>query len=101
MASSATTTIYTTPPGKVIRITHVVFRDPSASAAAATSVAVTSFRSGFSLANLVTAGTGYLIVQATDLAQFTEIAVSTAVQVIVTTGAAGVTCAVDIFGYQT
>ncbi|HLE04143.1 MAG TPA: hypothetical protein VI729_05970 [Anaerolineales bacterium] len=100
IATGANPTLYTTPIGKVTRITHVVFRDPSASAAAATSLSVTSFRQTFSIANLITANTGYLVVQATDLAQYTEIAAGTAVVLTTTTGAA-VTVTVDVFGYTT
>ena len=55
----------------------------------------------YSIAN-ATANTGYMVVQATDLTQFTEIAASTAVQLTVTTGSAGAANAtIDVFGYTT
>lgn len=100
MKTAASTTIFTTQAGKVTRITHVVVRDASASLAGGTSYSVTNFRQTFSLANLVTAGTGYLVVQATDLTQYTEIAAATAVQLTVTTGStAAATATIDIFGF--
>lgn len=99
MTTGAGGTIFTVPTGKVCRITHVVFRDPSATMAAATSCAITGFRSGFSLANLSTANTGFLVVQATDLVQYIEQAAGTAIALTLTTGAAAGTCVVDVFGY--
>jgi len=100
IATGANPTLFTTALGKVTRITHVVFRDPSATAAAATSLSITNWRQTFSIANLITANTGYLVVQHTDLAQFTEIAAGTAVVLTTTTGAA-ITVTVDVFGYTT
>lgn len=93
-------TIYTTPVGKKTRIAFVVFRDPSGSLATATSLSITNFRQAFSLANL-TSTTGYTVVQATDLALWTEIAAATNVVLTVTTGAAGTTTTIDVFGYTT
>jgi hypothetical protein len=100
IATGANPTLFTTPTGKITRITHVVFRDPSATAVAATSLSITNFRQTFSIAALTTANTGYLVVQATDITQFTEIAASTAVVLTTTTGAA-ITVTVDVFGYTT
>lgn len=102
MKTAATTTIFTTPVGKVTRIAFVVVRDATASLAGGTSYTITNFRATFSLANLITAGTGYLIVQANDLTQFTETAASTAIQLTVTTGStAAANATIDVFGYTT
>jgi len=102
MKTAATTTIYTTPVGKVTRITHVVVRDATASLAGGTSYSITNFRQTFSLAALITANTGYLVIQATDITQFTEIAAATAVQLTVTTGStAAANATIDVFGYTT
>jgi len=107
IATAANPTLFTTPAGKIARITHVVFRDPSGSAAAATSLTLTGFPGTISLANLITANTGYVVAQAGPAAatpqtpvQGTEIAASTAVVLTTTTGAA-VTVTVDVFGYLT
>ena len=99
MKTAATTTIYTTPVGKTTRILFVVVRDPTATLAGGTSYSITNFRQTFSLAGL-TSTTGYMVVQATDITQFTEIAAATAVQIIVTTGSTGAANAtVEIWGY--
>ena len=103
IATGAGGTIYRTPAGKITRITHVVFRNPSGNAGAATNLSITQFYQNFSLANLVTANTGYVVVQPIPAAapvQFTEIAGDTNVVLTVTTGAAGVTADVDVFGFQ-
>lgn len=101
-------TIYTTPVGKVTRITHVVFRDPSATMAAGTNMSINGFPGTISLVNLITANTGYVVFGASVAAaspaaplQGTELAALTAVALTVTTGAAAGTCVVDVFGYTT
>lgn len=100
MKTAASTTIFTTPAGKVTRISHAVIRDTTASLAGGTSYTITGLRAAFSLAALVTAGTGSVHVRAADLAEQAEVAASTAVQLTVTTGAtAAGTATVDIFGY--
>jgi hypothetical protein len=100
MKTAASTTIFTTPIGKVTRITHVVVRDATASLAGGTSYSITNFRQTFSLAALITLATGYLVVQATDLTQFTETAEATAIQLTVTTGStAAANATIDVFGY--
>ena len=101
LATGGGGTIFTTDVGKVTRITDVVFRDVSGSCATATSLSITNFRQTFSIANLTTANTGYLLVYATDLAQYTETAAATAIILTVTTGSAGVTGTIDVFGYTT
>jgi hypothetical protein len=102
MKTAASVTIFTTPIGKVTRITSMVVRDTTASLAGGTSYSVTNWRQTFSLAALTTAGTGFIRVVGADLAQYTEIAGGTAVQLTVTTGAtAAGTATIDIFGYTT
>jgi hypothetical protein len=102
MKTAASTTIFTVPVGKVCRITNMVVRDNTASLAGGTSYSVTQWRQTFSLAAQTTANTGYINVYGADLAQYTEIAASTAVQLTVTTGAtAAGTATIDIFGYLT
>ncbi len=102
MKTAATTTIYTTPTGKVTRIAFVVVRDATASLAGGTSYSITNFRQTFSLANLITLGTGYLLIQATDLTQYTETAAATAIQLTVTTGStAAANATIDVYGYTT
>jgi hypothetical protein len=100
MKTAAATTIFTVPVGKVCRIWAVTVRDASASLAGGTSYSITNFRQTFSLATLTTANTGYVTVHATDLAQYTEIAEATAVQITVTTGStAASTATVEIWGW--
>lgn len=103
IASGANPTLYTTPTGKVTRIVALVFRDPSGSAAAATAITCTGFSGTISLANLITANTGYVVVFNGNTgnltpAQATEIAAATAVVLTTTTGAA-VTVTVDVIGF--
>jgi hypothetical protein len=102
MKTVASTTIFTTPVGKVTRITHAVVRDYTASLAGGTSYAITGLRSAFSLAAGTTANTGYMVVRCADLTESTEIAATTAVQLTVTTGStAACTATIDVFGYLT
>lgn len=102
MKTAATTTIFTTPSGKITRITKVVVRDPTASLAGGTSYSLTNFRQTFSLAGLTTPSTGYMVVQATDLTQYTELVGGTAFQLTVTTGSTAASNAtIDVFGYTT
>lgn len=102
MKTAASPTIFTVPVGKVCRITHVVVRDATASLAGGTSYSITNWRQTFSLAALVTSGTGYIVVYGADLTQYTEIAAGTAVTLTVTTGSTlAANATVDIFGYLT
>ncbi|HQR40958.1 MAG TPA: hypothetical protein PLF26_21425 [Blastocatellia bacterium] len=102
MKTAASTTIYTTPLGKVTRISHAVIRDPSASLAGGTSYTITGLRAAFSLNGITTANTGFCVVRAADLTEQAEIAAGTAVQLTVTTGStAACTATIDIFGYTT
>jgi hypothetical protein len=102
MKTAASTTIFTTPSNRVTRITHVIVRDATGSLAGGTSYSVTDFRAAFSLANLITSGTGYMVVAAADGTQYVEVAPSTAVQLTVTTGSTGAANAtIDVFGTTT
>lgn len=100
MKTAATTTIFTTQSGKVTRISHAVVRDATASLAGGTSYTITGLRAAFSLAALVTANTGFVVVRSADLAEQAEVAASTAVQLTVTTGStAAANATIDVFGY--
>jgi hypothetical protein len=102
MKTAASVTLFTVPTGKVCRITSIVVRDTTASLAGGTSYSITNWRQAFSLAGLTTANTGYINVYGADLAQYTEIAAGTAVQITITTGAtAAGTATIDLFGYLT
>lgn len=100
-------TIFTTPLGKVTRITHVVVRDPTASMAGGTDFKLgTGFRNNaaIDLSSLTTANTDYIVLLNATAAgadqKCTEIAATTAVQVTVTTGTTlACTATFDVFGY--
>ena len=109
MKTAATTTIFTTPVGKVTRIAYIVVRDPTASLASGTNY---SFGTGFrnnaavDLSSLTTANTDYIVLQnATNVGndqKSTEIAAATAFQITVTTGSAlAANATIDVFGYTT
>jgi len=100
MKTAATTTIFTTPAGKVTRLSEVCIRDPTASLAGGSSYSITNFVQTFSLVHVTTANTGYTWIYPTSGAQFVEIAASTAVQLTVTTGStAAANATIDVFGY--
>jgi hypothetical protein len=102
MKTAASTTIFTTEIGKITRITEVLVRDATASLAGGTSYTITGLRATFSLATLVTSGTGYIVVRAADLAQSTEIASGTVVQLTVTTGSTlAANATLDVYGHTT
>lgn len=102
MKTAASTTIYTTPAGKVTRVAYVVVRDPTASLAGGTSYTITGLRAAFSLAGVTTASTGFCVVRAADLTEQIEVAASTAIQLTVTTGStAAANATLDVFGTTT
>lgn len=102
MKTAASTTIFTSPLGKVTRIACAVVRDPTASLAGGTSYTITGLRAAFSLAAVTTSGTGFAVVRAADLAEQAEVAGGTAVQLTVTTGStAAANATIDVFGYNT
>jgi hypothetical protein len=98
--TAASTTIYTTPPGKVTRVLAVLVRDTSASCAGGTNYSVTGLGGTFTLTNLTTLGTGYAMATQGTATQGIEVAASTAVQLTVTTGTTANPCTgtVDVFG---
>ena len=104
MKTAATTTIFTTPVGKVTRIAFVVIRDTTASLAGGTAYTFgTGFRGNASvdLSSLTTAATDYIVLDQNNT-KSTEIAASTAFAITVSTGAtAAGTATVDVFGYTT
>ena len=103
----ASTTIFTTPVGKVTRISHVIVRDPTASMAGGTDF---KFGAGFrnnaavDLSSLTTLGTDYMVLLNATAAgadqKCTEIAAATALALQVVTGTTA-TCSAtyDVFGY--
>lgn len=102
MKTAATTTIFTTPVGKVTRIAFAIVRDPTASLAGGTSYTITGLRATFSLAGVTTANTGFCVVRAADLTEQIEVAAATAVQLTVTTGSsAAANATIDIYGNTT
>lgn len=106
MKTAATTTIFTTPTGKVTRIAYVVVRDPTASMAGGTSYNITNFRQAFSLATLTTLGTDYIFITPNGAAgtdvKYAETAAGTTIQLTVTTGTtAACNATIDVFGYTT
>lgn len=102
MKTAATTTIFTTPVGKVTRIHYAVVRDATASLAGGTSYTITGLRATFSLTGLTTANTGFYVVRSADLTEQIEVAAATAVQLTVTTGStAAANATIDIFGSTT
>jgi len=105
--TAATTTIFTTPIGKVTRITHIVVRDPTASMAGGTDFKFgTGFRNNAAvdLSSLTGGATDYIVLINATVAgadqKCTEIAAGTAVALVVTTGTTGAcTATYDVFGY--
>jgi hypothetical protein len=94
-------TIFTVPPNKIARISHVVVRDPTASLSGATVINFTNWRQGASLTTLTTIGTDYMYVDG-SATKYTEIAAGTTFQITPSTGTAGAASAtVDVFGYLT
>ena len=97
--TAASTTIFTTPVGKVTRIAFVVVRDPTASMAGGTSYSFTSWRQTVDLSSLTTANTDYICLDGNNV-KYTEIAASTNFQITVTTGStAACNATIDVFGY--
>lgn len=100
-------TIFTTPVGKVTRISHIVVRNPTASMAGGTDFKFgTAFRNNAAvdLSTLTTAGTDYIVlINATAAGadqKCTEIAAATVLAVDVDTGTtAACTATFDVFGY--
>lgn len=101
MKTAASTTIFTTPVGKVTRIALVVVRDTTASLAGGTSYSFTNFRQTVDLSSLTTSATDYIMLDGNN-AKYTETAASVAFQITVTTGStAACTATIEVFGYTT
>ena len=102
MKTAASTALFTVPIGKVLRVCHVVVRDPTASLAGGTSYTVTGFIGVFSLATLTTASTGFHVLTPTNTTLLIEQAANTSITLTVTTGSTAVANAtIDLFGYLT
>ena len=107
--AAATTTIFTTPVGKVTRISHIIVRDPTASMAGGTDFKFgTGFRNNAAvdLSSLTGGATDYIVlINATAAGadqKCTEIAAGTAFELTITTGTTGAcTATFDVFGYTT
>jgi hypothetical protein len=94
-------TLYTVPTGKVLRVTHVVVRDPSASLAGGTDYDFTNWRQTVDLSGMTTANTNYVVINGNN-AVYTELAAGTAFQVTPSTGSTlPATATFDVFGYLT
>ena len=100
MQTVAATTLYTIPAGKVVRISHVVIRNPSASLAGGTDYDFTDWRQAVDLSSLTTPDTDYIVLDGNN-AKYTELPAGTAFQITVNTGAtAAATATVDVFGVE-
>lgn len=103
----ASTTIFTTPIGKVTRISHVIVRNPTASMAGGTDFKFgTGFRNNAAvdLSTLTTANTDYMVLLNATAAgadqKCTEIAAATAFALQVVTGTtAACNATYDVFGF--
>jgi len=99
MQTVATTTLYTVPTGKILYVSHVVVRDPSASMAGGTDYDFTNWRQTVDLSSLTTANTDYIVLDGNNT-KFTETGAGVAFQVAVNTGTtAACTATIDVFGY--
>lgn len=99
MKTAASTALFTVPTGKVARIFMVRVCDATASLAGGTSYSVTNWRQTFSLANLITANTGYIDVYGADVTQYTEVAAAAIIYLTVTTGSTlASTATIHLFG---
>jgi hypothetical protein len=99
MKTAQSNLLYTVPTGKVLRITALLVRDPTASLASGTSYSVTNWRQAFSLTGLTTANTGYYYILGADLTVYVESAASVAIYLVVTTGSSlAANATIDLFG---
>lgn len=93
------TTIYTVPTGKVLYITNIVVRDPTASLAGGTDIDFTGFKQTVDLSSMTTSGTDYMVLDGNN-AVYSEQSAGTNIQVTPNTGAtADVDATIDLFGY--
>lgn len=100
MATGGGATLFTTVSPGVSRITHVAICNPSGSLAGATAYTITGFRAAGTLdLSAMTAGAAAYLLLDNNNAPATEIAANTAVVLTNTTGAAGVTADIYLFGF--
>lgn len=101
-SGTAASTIFTTPLGKVTRISAVLIRDPTGSLAGGTDYDFTSWRQTVDLSGMTGGAADYRWLFATDNTSFTELAAGTNFQVTKSTGSsAAVTATIDVFGTTT
>ena len=99
MKTAASVTLYTVPVGKILYVTYVVIRDPSASMAGGTEYDFTQWKQDIDLSSLTTLGTDYIVLDGNN-AKYQELAAGTAFQITVVTGTtAACTATIDVFGF--
>jgi len=99
MKTAASTTLVTTPSGKVTRIVAVTVRNPTDSLAGCTDVSFTNWRQNVDLSSMTTAATSYLHIDGNNAA-YIEIAASTAFQITITTGStAAANATLDVWAF--
>ena len=99
MQTAASTTLFTVPAGKVLYVTHVIVRNPSASMAGGTDFDFTNWKQTVDLSSLTTADTDYIALSGANT-KYTETASAANFQVTVNTGtSAACTADIDVFGY--
>lgn len=99
MKTSASTTLFTVPPGKTAVISHVIVRNPSASLAGGTSYSFTNWRQTVDLSAMTGGATRYFEIDANN-ANYAILTAGTNFQITVTTGASAAgTATIDVFGY--
>jgi hypothetical protein len=105
MKTSGVTSLYTVPASKVLYVTHVVIRNPSASMAGGTDFdfgvasGCSSWAQSVDLSSLTTANTDYYIVSM-GTTKYTECAAAEVFAIKVSTGTtAACTATIDVFGF--
>jgi hypothetical protein len=99
MKTGASTTLYTVPTGKVLYVTHVVVRDPTASMAGGVDYDFTNWKQTVDLSSLTTPGTDYIVLDGNNV-KYAETAAAAAFQITVNTGTtAACNADLDLFGY--
>lgn len=90
-------TLYTTPSGKTLYVTHVVVRDPTASLAGGTDFDFTNWKQTVDLSSMTTSGTDFMLVSGAGT-KYTEN--TGAFQITPSTGStADADATLDVFGY--
>ncbi len=97
MKTAGSTTLFSTPSGLVLYVTHVVVRDPTASLAGGTDYDFTNWRQTVDLSSMTTANTDYIVLSGSGT-KYTENTGN--FQITVSTGSTAVASAkIDVFGY--